>query len=79
MEGASLLAEPLHVRQGSFDQLQAPGDRKEPAALLWIDADHDVQLIDDEAGTTDDVEMPTRRGVERSGIDSALHVKYSSY
>ncbi len=42
----------------------ASSDRKEAAALLWIDADHDVQFIDDEAGAPDDVEMAARRRVE---------------
>jgi uncharacterized membrane protein len=54
-------------------QVQARGDRKETAALLGIDADHDVQLVDDEAGATHDLEMPARRRVERSCIDSTLH------
>src|SRR5829696_1134614 len=64
MKSAFVPAEPFHLRQRSFDQVQALGDRKEAAALLGIDADHDVQLVDDEAGATDDIEMPARRGIE---------------
>ena len=64
MERALVCAEPLHVLQRLFDQLQTLLDRKEAAALLWIDTDHDVQLIDDQACATDDIKMSARRRVE---------------
>lgn len=67
------LAEPVHVLERFLDQRQPLLDLEEAAALLRVDANHDAQLVDDQAGATDHVEMAQGHGIERTRVDAAFH------